>query len=212
MRIVLLGPPGAGKGTQAARLIETRGVVQLSTGDMLRAAAAAGTAIGLKAKAVMDGGSLVSDEIVIGIVSERIDQPDCVNGFILDGFPRTVAQAEALDELLADKSMELDCVIEIVVDESALLARIENRANETLAAGGEVRKDDNPEAVQAAPGGLSQANCAAVGLLRQERAAPDGRRDAIDRGGGPQIDDRRGLSGDNPRYGRVVAGCRGPGD
>lgn len=146
MRIVLLGPPGAGKGTQASRLIETRGIVQLSTGEMLRAAAAAGTPIGLRAKAVMDGGSLVSDEIVIGIVSDRIEHPDCANGFILDGFPRTVAQAEALDGLLAEKSMELDRVIEITVDESVLLARIEHRAREAAAAGSEVRKDDNPEA------------------------------------------------------------------
>ncbi len=146
MRIVLLGPPGAGKGTQAGRLVDKRGIVQLSTGEMLRAAAAAGTPVGLKAKAVMDGGSLVSDEIVIGIVSERIDHKDCANGFILDGFPRTVAQAEALDALLAEKAMDLDCVVEIVVDESALLARIEHRARETEAAGGEVRKDDNPEA------------------------------------------------------------------
>lgn len=146
MRIILLGPPGAGKGTQAGRLVDDRGLVQLSTGDMLRAAAKAGTPIGLKAKAVMDAGQLVSDEIVIEIVSDRIDEPDCANGFILDGFPRTTAQAEALDEMLAEKNMKLDAVIEIVMDEGALVARMENRVKETLAAGGQVRKDDNPEA------------------------------------------------------------------
>jgi adenylate kinase len=146
MKIILLGPPGAGKGTQAARLVETRGVVQLSTGDMLRAAVAAGTAVGLKAKAVMDAGGLVSDEIVVGIVSDRIDEPDCSGGFILDGFPRTVPQAEALDELLTEKGMKLDAVIEIVVDETILLDRIIKRARETEAAGGTVRQDDNPDA------------------------------------------------------------------
>lgn len=146
MKIVFLGPPGAGKGTQAQRLVEKHGIVQLSTGDMLRAAVAAGTPVGLKAKAVMDAGGLVSDEIVIGIVSDRIDEPDCANGFILDGFPRTAAQAEALDRLLAEKGTALDAVIELRVDEGILLSRMENRVKETLAAGGEVRKDDNPEA------------------------------------------------------------------
>jgi adenylate kinase len=145
MKIVLLGPPGAGKGTQAQRLVDKHGIVQLSTGDMLRAAVAAETPIGLKAKAVMDSGALVSDEIVVGIVSDRIEEPDCAKGFILDGFPRTVAQAEALDKLLDEKGTSLDAVIEFVVDENILVTRMENRVKETLAAGGQVRKDDNPE-------------------------------------------------------------------
>lgn len=146
MRLILLGPPGAGKGTQAARLVEKFGIPQLSTGDMLRAAVKAGTPVGLKAKAVMDAGGLVSDEIVVGIISDRIEEADAKKGFILDGFPRTVAQAEALDQLLAQKHMDLDAIVELKVDENALLARIENRARETIAAGGTVRADDNPEA------------------------------------------------------------------
>ena len=146
MRLILLGPPGAGKGTQAARLTEKFKIPQLSTGDMLRAAVKAGTPVGLQAKAVMDAGGLVSDEIVCGIISDRIEEADAANGFILDGFPRTVAQARALDELLAKKDMELDAIVELKVDENALLARIEKRAAETLAAGGAVRADDNPEA------------------------------------------------------------------
>ena len=146
MRLILLGPPGAGKGTQAARLTEKFKIPQLSTGDMLRAAVKAGTPVGLQAKAVMDGGGLVSDEIVCGIISDRIEEEDAVNGFILDGFPRTVAQAKALDDMLAKKAMSLDAIVELKVDENALLARIEKRAAETLAAGGTVRADDNPEA------------------------------------------------------------------
>ena len=145
MRLILLGPPGAGKGTQAARLVEKYGIPQLSTGDMLRAAVKAGTPVGLKAKAVMESGGLVSDEIVIGIIKDRIKEADASKGFILDGFPRTVAQAEALTALLDAEKMQLDAVVELKVDEKALLARIENRARETVAAGGTVRADDNPE-------------------------------------------------------------------
>jgi adenylate kinase len=145
MRLIFLGPPGAGKGTQAKLLTERHGIPQLSTGDMLRAAVAAGTDVGLRAKAVMDAGQLVSDAIVNEIVSDRIDSPDCAKGFILDGFPRTVPQAEALDRILAGKGIALDAVIELKVDEDALVRRMENRVAETIAAGGTVRSDDNPE-------------------------------------------------------------------
>jgi adenylate kinase len=145
MRLVLLGPPGAGKGTQSARLLEKLGIPQLSTGDMLRAAVAAGTPIGLKAKALMDAGQLVPDDVVIGIIGQRIDAPDCAKGFILDGFPRTVAQAVALSDLLARKGLSLDAVVELVVDEGALVDRMRKRVEETLAAGKPVRADDNPE-------------------------------------------------------------------
>jgi len=145
MRLILLGPPGSGKGTQAQRLVQRHGIVQLSTGEMLRAAVAAGTPVGLKAKDIMASGGLVPDEIVIGIISDRLDQPDAARGFILDGFPRTVPQAEALDELLKKKHMKLDAVIELRVNESALLQRVETRAAETRARGEEVRIDDTPE-------------------------------------------------------------------
>ena len=145
MRLILLGPPGAGKGTQAQRLVHKHHIVQLSTGEMLRAAVAAGTPIGLQAKDIMASGALVPDEIVIGIISDRLDQPDMKNGFILDGFPRTVPQAEALDELLKKKHIKLDAVIELRVNESALLDRVETRVAEMRARGEEVRIDDTPE-------------------------------------------------------------------
>ena len=142
---ISLGPPGAGKGTQAQRLVHRYGIIQLSTGEMLRAAVAAQTPVGLKAKDVMAGGGLVPDEIVIGIISDRLDQPDAANGFILDGFPRTVPQAQALDDLLKRKHIRLDAVVELRVNESALLQRVENRVAEMRARGEEVRVDDTPE-------------------------------------------------------------------
>jgi adenylate kinase len=148
MRLIFLGPPGAGKGTQAKLLTERFGIPQLSTGDMLRAAVAEGSDVGKRAKAVMDAGGLVSDEIVNEIVSDRIDSADCAKGFILDGYPRTVPQAIALTSMLHSKGLKLDAVIELKVDETALVNRIENRVAETLAAGGKVRSDDNPEAVK----------------------------------------------------------------
>lgn len=144
MRLILLGPPGAGKGTQAVRIVDNLKIIQLSTGDMLRAAVAAGTEIGLKAKDIMARGDLVPDEIVVGIIADRIDEADCANGFILDGFPRTVAQAEALDKVLAEKGIALDVVVELTVDDAILIQRIENRAKET----GGARADDNAETLK----------------------------------------------------------------
>ena len=145
MRLILLGPPGAGKGTQAQRLVHKHGIIQLSTGELLRAAVAAETPVGLQAKDVMASGALVPDEIVIGIISDRLDQPDMKNGFILDGFPRTVPQAAALDELLKRKHIKLDAVVELRVNESALLDRVETRVAEMRARGEDVRIDDTPE-------------------------------------------------------------------
>jgi adenylate kinase len=145
MRLILLGPPGAGKGTQAQRLVQRYGIVPLSTGEMLRAAVAAGTPVGLKIKDIMASGALVPDDVVIDIISDRLDQPDARKGFILDGFPRTVPQAQALDDLLKKKHIRLDAVVELRVNESALLARVETRVAEMRARGEEVRIDDTPE-------------------------------------------------------------------
>ena len=148
MKLILLGPPGAGKGTQAQVLAEKHGLVQLSTGEMLRAAVKAGSEVGRKAEAVMKSGGLVPDEIVIGIIADRIEEPDCARGFILDGFPRTLKQADALGSLLTSKGKDLDAVVEIKVCDTILVSRIENRARETLAAGGTVRADDNADAMR----------------------------------------------------------------
>lgn len=148
MRLILLGPPGAGKGTQAQRLIQKYGIVQLSTGDMLRAAVAAATPVGQRAKAIMERGELVPDDVVVAIIADRIGQGDCERGFVLDGFPRTVPQAEALDRLLTERGLKLDGVIELKVDEGILLKRIENRVAEMTARGEKLRSDDNPDVLK----------------------------------------------------------------
>src|SRR5882757_2080417 len=148
MRLILLGPPGAGKGTQAQRLVAKYGLVQLSTGDMLRAAVNAGTPVGRRAKDIMERGELVPDDVVVAIVSDRIDAPDARNGFILDGFPRTVPQAHALDRMLKEKGRKLDAVIELKVDEGILLKRIEKRIAETKGRGEALRPDDDPNVLR----------------------------------------------------------------
>jgi len=144
MNVILFGPPGAGKGTQAQRIVDAHGLIQLSTGDMLRAAIAAGSELGLQAKLLMDEGKLVSDDVIIGMIANRMNDDDCKNGIILDWFPRTVAQAKALDVMFAAGNIQLDQVIEIQVDEAALFARIENRATET----GGARSDDTAEVLE----------------------------------------------------------------
>ena len=148
MKLILLGPPGAGKGTQSQLISEKGGIPQLSTGDMLRAAVKAGTPVGLKAKEIMAAGGLVPDDVVVGIIADRISEPDCARGFILDGFPRTLPQAASLDRLLRSMGLKLDSVIELKVDDAILTSLIETRARETLAAGGTVRADDNAEALK----------------------------------------------------------------
>src|ERR1700744_4523871 len=148
MNIILFGPPGAGKGTQAKVLTEKRGLPQLSTGDILKEAVAAGTELGKKVGAILARGDLVSDEIVIGIIGDRYDQPDCAKGAVFDGFPRTIPQAEALDAMLQKRGKKIDLVVELKVADEVLLKRAENRANEAIAAGKTPRDDDNPETVR----------------------------------------------------------------
>lgn len=145
MDLILFGPPGAGKGTQAKVLQDERGLVQLSTGDMLRAAVAAGTELGRKSKAIMDRGDLVPDDLVVGIIAERLEKPDCAKGVIFDGFPRTVAQAKALDAMLSSRGRKIDAVIELKVDDEAMVGRMESRVRENP---GAARADDTPETLR----------------------------------------------------------------
>ena len=170
MRLILLGPPGAGKGTQSQRLVTKHGIIQLSTGDMLRAAIKAGTPIGLKARDIMARGDLVPDDVVVGIISDRINEPDARRGFVLDGFPRTVKQAEALDGLLAQKGLKLDGIVELKVDEGILLTRIAKRLAETQARGEAVRPDDNPEAFKTRLGAYREQTAPLIDYYRKKGA------------------------------------------
>jgi adenylate kinase len=167
MRLILLGPPGAGKGTQALRLVAKYGIVQLSTGDMLRAAVKAGTAVGRQAEKIMASGALCPDELVVGLIGQRIEEPDARKGFILDGFPRTEPQAEALDRILEAKGLELDAVIELRVDEAALIRRIETRVAEMNARGEKLRDDDNPEILHKRLGAYRELTAPLITYYRQ---------------------------------------------
>ena len=189
MRLILLGPPGAGKGTQAQRLVQKHGIVQLSTGDMLRAAVKAGTPVGLRAKDIMARGELVPDDVVVAIVADRIDEPDAKKGFILDGFPRTVPQAVALDRMLKDKGLKLDAVIELKVDAGILHKRIASRIGEATARGEALRADDDPEVLKRRLEAYREQTAPLGRLLPLAGLAPDDRRH------GP---DSRGGAGDRP--------------
>jgi adenylate kinase len=168
MRLILLGPPGAGKGTQALRLVAKYGLVQLSTGEMLRAAVKAGTPVGRQAQEIMSRGGLVPDNVVVGIVGQRIEQPDARKGFILDGFPRTVPQAAALDRMLATRSISLDAVIELRVDEDALAKRVESRIAEMKARGEPLRDDDNAEVLRNRLRAYRQQTAPLIAYYRQQ--------------------------------------------
>lgn len=167
MRLILLGPPGAGKGTQSQRLVDKHRIVQLSTGEMLRAAIKAGTPVGQKARDIMARGELVPDDIVVGIISDRLDEPDTKRGFVLDGFPRTVKQAEALDGLLVRKGLKLDGVVELKVDEGILLKRIEKRLADMKARGEAIRADDNPESFKTRLGAYRQQTAPLIDYYRE---------------------------------------------